>query len=158
MKAQRSLGGTIYTLAMTAALSGGMLVLVAGCPTVGGGGSGCDPACEAGFECVDGTCEAVAADCDPACEAGSECVDGECIPATGGDPVAGEAFYAANNCAACHCDDATGGCIPTAPSLVGEESDAIFSRLSGAEAHTGPPVEGVTQEDADDLAAWLAAP
>lgn len=73
-----------------------------------------------------------------------------------GDPVAGEAFYVANNCAACHCADAGGGCAANAPSIVGEESDEIFGLLSGAEEHPGGTVAGVTQADADDLAAWLA--
>ncbi len=75
---------------------------------------------------------------------------------TGGDPVAGEAFYLANNCAACHCADAVGGCAANAPNIVGEESDELFGLLSGAEEHPGGTVAGITQADADDLAAWLA--
>ena len=39
----------------------------------------CDPACEEGFECVDGECVEVVVECDPACEEGFECVDGECV-------------------------------------------------------------------------------
>lgn len=73
-----------------------------------------------------------------------------------GDPVAGEAFYTANNCAICHCADAGGGCVANAPNIVGEESDEVFGLLSGAEGHPGGTVAGITQADADDLAAWLA--
>jgi mono/diheme cytochrome c family protein len=67
-----------------------------------------------------------------------------------------QAFYTANNCATCHCADAAGGCVGYAPSIVGEEVDELFSILSGAEGHPGGTVAGVTQVDADDLAAWLA--
>ena len=73
------------------------------------------------------------------------------------DPAAGEAFFVANNCALCHCADAIGGCLPTAPSLVGEESADILDRLTGVIEHTGRMVEGAAQQDADDLAAWLAS-
>jgi thiosulfate dehydrogenase len=73
-----------------------------------------------------------------------------------GDPVAGANFYTANNCAFCHCADAAGGCLPGTPPLVDEESGDLFDVLSGADSHTGGTVPGATQQDADNLAAWLA--
>ncbi|MCH7840298.1 MAG: hypothetical protein IID38_08705 [Planctomycetes bacterium] len=82
-------------------------------------------------------------------------VDGDSGAA--GDPAVGEAFFVANNCGACHCADAIGGCALDAPSLVGEGSTDILDRLTGVMQHTGGTVEGAAQQDADDLAAWLAS-
>lgn len=86
---------------------------------------------------------------------GENGVDGDSGAA--GDPAAGEAFFVANNCGACHCADAIGGCALDAPSLVGEGSTDILDRLTGVMQHTGGTVEGAAQQDADDLAAWLAS-
>ncbi len=69
------------------------------------------------------------------------------------DAAAGQAFFEANNCAACHGADASG---EVGPSLVGESSADILDRLDGTQSHTGGTVDGVTQQDADNLAAWLA--
>lgn len=84
--------------------------------------------------------------------------DGAGPPAETGDEadsVVGQAFFTANNCATCHADDASGD---FGPDLIGLESARLFDILSGAEAHTGETVAGITQQDAADLAAWLAAP
>ncbi|MDP6947353.1 MAG: hypothetical protein QF464_24610, partial [Myxococcota bacterium] len=44
------------------------------------GGGDCEPACEAGWTCVDDACvEDAPEDCDPACEAGWTCVDDACV-------------------------------------------------------------------------------
>lgn len=75
-------------------------------------------------------------------------------PNGGGDTGAGEAFYQDNGCAGCHAADASGG---VGPSLVGADSATLFDFMSGAETHTGGTVDGVTQTDADNLAAWLAS-
>jgi hypothetical protein len=51
----------------------------------------CSPACDAGFECDDGTCKVHVEDpapittCDPACDVGFECDNGVC-KAHGGNP------------------------------------------------------------------------
>ena len=74
-----------------------------------------------------------------------------------GDATAGLAFYTANNCATCHCANAAGGCLLNAPSLVGEDAAEIFARLSGGTTHTGGTVQGVTQQNAQDLVAWLGS-
>ena len=42
----------------------------------------CDPACEAGFDCVDGACVEQTVTCDPACDAGFDCVEGACVEQT----------------------------------------------------------------------------
>lgn len=72
-----------------------------------------------------------------------------------GDPAAGQAFYEANNCALCHGANAEGTIIGEA--LVGEEAGTILDQLSAGTDHTGEAVDGVTQEDADNLAAWLGS-
>ncbi len=58
----------------------------------------------------------------------------------------------ANNCAACHGDDAMGP-----PSLIGADATTIFDKLSGNVSHVGGTVEGVTEQDALDLEAWFAS-
>ncbi|MFQ5805666.1 MAG: c-type cytochrome [Phycisphaerae bacterium] len=71
----------------------------------------------------------------------------------GGDATAGQAFFTNNNCSACHGADASGG---FGPSLIGKTAAEILKKLDGTESHTGGTVDGVTQQDADNLAAWLA--
>ena len=114
----------------------------------------CDPACEEGQSCVEGECVVDApAACDPECDEGQSCVEGECVDdGIEGDPVAGQAFYMANNCADCHGADAQGP-----PSLIVASADLIFDKLSGAVSHVGGTVEGVTEQDAADIAAWIAS-
>lgn len=70
--------------------------------------------------------------------------------------AAGEAIYADNGCAACHCADAGGGCALDAPSLVNVESDTLASFLNGDAPHPGGTVDLSDQELAD-LAAYLAS-
>jgi hypothetical protein len=109
--------------------------------------------CEAGEVCTNGQCVAEA-ECDDNadCEAGEVCTNGECVPeAGGGDPVAGQAFYNANGCAGCHAADGSGVVGPNIQDATAEE---IFANLSGADPHP-VTVAGVTQEDAEDVAAWL---
>jgi len=57
----------------------------------------------------------------------------------------------ANNCAACHGADATGP-----PSLIGLEADRILEKLDGSVSHVGGTFDGVSEQDAADLVAWLA--
>ena len=64
--------------------------------------------------------------------------------------MAGEAFFTANNCAGCHGADAS------SPNIQGESAATIFARLSGAEPHA-TTVTGVTEQDAQDLEAWLSS-
>jgi mono/diheme cytochrome c family protein len=69
---------------------------------------------------------------------------------------AGEAIYADNGCAACHCADATGGCALDAPSLVSVDPDILAGSLNGDTPHPGGTVDLSDQELAD-LAAYLAS-
>ncbi len=47
-----------------------------------GGENECDPACEAGEQCVDGECQAtIECSTDEDCENSEQCVSGECVPA-----------------------------------------------------------------------------
>lgn len=86
--------------------------------------------------------------------------DGDGGDGNGGDDTggvaAGEAIYADNGCAACHCADAVGGCALDAPSLVSVESDTLTSFLNGDAPHPGGTVDLSDQELAD-LAAYLAS-
>jgi len=139
-------------------LFGGLpLLFVFGCPDLIPGDECTEDAdCAAGEVCTNGNCVAEAeCDTDDDCAAGEDCVNGECVAdgGNGGDPVAGEAFYNANNCAACHAADGSGG---LGPDIRVVSSAEIFANLSGTDPHTGGTVAGVTQDDADDLEAWLA--
>lgn len=57
-----------------------LVVTLAGCgePRT----SDCDPACDTGQTCRNGTCEPVGTDCIPACGQDEVCVDGTCAPVT----------------------------------------------------------------------------
>lgn len=69
-----------------------------------------------------------------------------------GDATAGATFFSDNNCATCHGADGSGG---IGPDIRMEDADEIFSRLSGGTSHPGGTVNGVTQQDAADVEAWL---
>ena len=73
-----------------------------------------------------------------------------------GDAAAGETLFTGNSCAACHCDDATGGCALDAPSLVGISDATLDDVLRGAASHTGGKLEA-TDQDIADLTAYLAS-
>jgi len=73
-----------------------------------------------------------------------------------GDAAAGESFYAASGCAACHCADATGGCLPSAPALIGIAAELLEANLVGADAHVGGKLDA-SAADLADLAAFLAS-
>lgn len=65
-----------------------------------------------------------------------------------GDSAAGKTFFDNNNCADCHASGGAG--------LKGVSSTTIFNKLSGATSHGGGTFNGVTQDDANDLAAYFA--
>ncbi len=119
-----------------------------------------DVTCPVGESCVDGACVAdePADPCaDVTCPVGESCVDGACVAdePTGGDAVAGEAFYTANNCAGCHGADATGG---IGPNIVGKDAATNFNVLTVAAEHgIGPNLPETTEQDADDIAAYLGS-
>ncbi len=120
----------------------------------------CNPACAAGETCVDGACVAdqPADPCaDVTCADGETCVDGACVadqPA-GGNATDGESFYTANGCVVCHLADATGS---IGPNIVGKGAARVLEVLTVAGAHgIGPMVAGTTQQDADDVAAFLGS-
>lgn len=72
-----------------------------------------------------------------------------------GDPAAGQTVFTANNCAACHCADASGGCALSAPPIAGVASDTINARLRGDATH--PLKIELTDQDLADLQAYLAS-
>ena len=69
-----------------------------------------------------------------------------------GDPAAGEALYA--SCAACHCADASGGCLPTATGVVGVSAETLDEFLRGDAPH---PPSDLTDQEIVDLEAYLAS-
>jgi len=72
-----------------------------------------------------------------------------------GDPAAGQTVYAANNCAACHCAAASGGCALSAPPIAGVASDTIAARLRGDVPH--PLKIQFSDQDLADLQAYLGS-
>ncbi len=73
-----------------------------------------------------------------------------------GDPDAGGALFSANNCTACHCPDARGGCALDAPSLPGVATEMLDGRLRGDIPHPGGKFDFANQ-DIVDLQAFLAS-
>ena len=72
-----------------------------------------------------------------------------------GDPAAGQTVFAANNCAACHCADASGGCALSAPPIVGVTAETLDSVLRGDQTH--PTNVELSDQDLADLQAYLAS-
>lgn len=73
-----------------------------------------------------------------------------------GDPTAGEDLFLANNCSACHCDDASGGCALSAPSLRGIDVPTVDERLRGEIEHPGGKFD-FTNQDIADIQAFLGS-
>lgn len=69
-----------------------------------------------------------------------------------GDPAAGEPLYA--SCAACHCADATGDCLPGAGALIGVSAETLDEFLRGDAGH---PPSDLTDQEIVDLEAYLAS-
>ncbi len=73
-----------------------------------------------------------------------------------GDPDAGEDTFVSNNCTACHCADAAGGCALGAPSLVGVATETLDDRLRGDAAHPGGKFN-LADQDIVDLDTYLSS-
>lgn len=73
-----------------------------------------------------------------------------------GDADRGVAVFTANFCTACHCDDASGGCLPTAPDVRGTNVTTLQEKLQGDEPHVGGTFPDLTAQDLADLQAFLA--
>ena len=72
-----------------------------------------------------------------------------------GDPAAGQTVFAANNCAACHCAAASGGCALSGPPIVGVTAGTLDGVLRGDQAH--PAKVELSDQDLADLQAYLAS-
>jgi hypothetical protein len=116
-----------------------------------------DDDCAEGEACTDGVCGEGADECDgdEDCDEGEVCTDGECVPDGGnggGDPANGQALYTGNGCNACHGADGSGP-----PNIQDATAQEIFDNASEDGADTHPlKVDGLTLEDAEDIAAYLA--
>lgn len=73
-----------------------------------------------------------------------------------GDADRGATVYAASFCAGCHCDDASGGCLPTAPDIRGDELITLTDVLQGNRSHVGGAFPDLTPQDTADLQTFLA--
>ena len=73
-----------------------------------------------------------------------------------GDADRGVTVYAANFCGSCHCDDASGGCLPTAPDLRGSDLTTLLEKLQGGAPHVGGAFPDLTAQDIADLETFLA--
>lgn len=147
LNAQRFRKGQFLYTATIGCIPVGFLVLLAGCPGTTPTVDPCaDVTCDDGFTCdaATGQCAADAVDPDP-------------DPDPAGDADAGQTFYTANGCVACHGAAAEGGVLLDAPSLVGVGAGEILDHNSGVREHAGGTVDGITPQDADDVAAWLAS-
>ena len=73
-----------------------------------------------------------------------------------GDADRGLAVFTANFCTACHCDDASGGCLPTAPDLRGIGRSTLQEELQPDTTHVGGAFPDITAQDIADLETFLA--
>lgn len=72
-----------------------------------------------------------------------------------GDAAGGEMVFVTNNCASCHCADATGGCALDAPSIAGRDVETVDDTLRGTLAH--PTKVDLADQEIADLAAYLGS-
>lgn len=72
-----------------------------------------------------------------------------------GDAAVGGAVYAAEGCAGCHCDDASGGCALDAPALAGLALEVLDETLLGDAHHPVKPA--LSSQDLIDLEAYLGS-
>ncbi|MHC5111508.1 MAG: c-type cytochrome [Planctomycetota bacterium] len=107
--------------------------------------------CDEGETCIDLEC---VPDVDPCleitCDTCETCVEGECTPLEG-DAADGETFYMDNGCGACHGDNGNDG---FAPDITDTNCADMFTKLSG-EDHVGGQIDGITEQDAADIVAYL---
>jgi len=85
---------------------------------------------------------------------GGSAPDGAPDQGTAGDPAAGQGLFEANGCSTCHCDDASGGCALSAPSIQGVDAALVTDKLTGVLGHTGGTRE-LGEVELADLAAYL---
>jgi len=73
------------------------------------------------------------------------------------DAVSGEAIFVASFCSGCHCVDASGGCLPSAPSLHDVSVAILQEYLQGDTSHLGGKFPGLTGQALADVAAFLSS-
>jgi len=83
-------------------------------------------------------------------------VDNTPIGELTGVPGTGDGIFVSNNCSACHCADASGGCALNAPSLIGVTTDILDGRVRGDVEHPGGKFN-FSNQDVVDLQAYLAS-
>ncbi len=86
-----------------------------------------------------------------------------CTPqsAPTGDTARGATLFAVADgvgpgCQACHCADATGGCLMNAPNIQGKPYETIDARTRGSVSHPGGKFN-LTDQDIADIEAFLAS-
>ena len=73
-----------------------------------------------------------------------------------GNVATGMVIFTANSCFVCHCEDASGGCLPGAPNIQGKDFATIQERLQGQTPHPGGKFPELTDQDIADLEAFFA--
>jgi len=81
--------------------------------------------------------------------------DGSSFDGLTGDSAAGETLYTSNNCASCHCVDASGGCALSAPSLFGVSATSLDFHLRSPAGH--PMKVDLSDQEIVDLEAYLSS-
>ena len=76
--------------------------------------------------------------------------------ASGGSANDGEVLFADNNCSACHCADAGGGCALNAPPVTNADFELLDRFLRGGESHAGG-IFSFDDREIADLAAYLGS-
>ena len=76
--------------------------------------------------------------------------------APGGSADDGEMLFADNNCSACHCADAGGGCALNAPPVTNADFELLDRFLRGGESHAGG-IYSLDDREIADLAAYLGS-
>jgi len=116
-----------------------VMAFAASCGSDGGEDDGaCEPACTAGFTCVEGDCVAATEVCDPECPAGQECKNGVCVAETPGcDPACGEGFECQNGA----CVALTPECVPECGQGMVCENGACVPDATGCDPACGEGFE-----------------
>jgi cytochrome c1 len=127
----------------------------------GPGGDGMEDDADAPGDGANGDSDVDAGD-DPS-DSGSDDEGDADVPIDGGggglagDSASGESLYMASFCGGCHCVDASGGCLPSAPDLRNASVAMLGEFLQGATPHLGGKSPDLTEQDLADLAAYLSA-
>jgi len=81
--------------------------------------------------------------------------DGGAAEPPSGNVDNGMTIFVANGCGGCHCDDASGGCASSAPSIAGVALDTLDDIIRGDDSHPFTKLD-LSDEELNDVHAYLA--